>query len=63
MQVEKTIGKKFELYTDEVYYISEVYKDSDEKLKVFFELADSFFKEIKKHENPNEYFQWVLWEG
>ena len=50
IEVQKITAKKFIIEQNYVYYISEVCKDSDEQLKVFFELADRFFGEIEQRE-------------
>lgn len=51
IQLEKKYKIKLEKNRDYLTYISEVYQDLEQGLKVFFELCDEFFIEMHKEEH------------
>ena len=49
--LENTQGICLENGRNYYFYINKIYEEPEECLKVFFELSDMFFLEIKQHDN------------
>ena len=49
-RIEKKNNMEFDMESNYVYYISQAFVDTDDQLKLFFELTDDFFQEIEKRE-------------
>lgn len=50
-QLEKEYNIKLEAHHNYLFYITQVTKNSEEGLKILFELCDGFFRELHEREN------------
>lgn len=51
VQLERKHNIKLESQRNYLYYIHEIYKDTEDSLKIFFELCDEFFSELHSENN------------
>lgn len=51
IQLERKHNIQLEPHRNYLYYIHEIYKDTEDSLKIFFELCDEFFSELHSENN------------